>query len=201
MRMVHTLRLEMFCVNPDLDTIVVSCPKSLTAMCTTPHRMYPNRDQVTLFDSAEGYGGGTSEARLGRLAPLAHANRATKSTTKEGEEAQQQQPLLMTKFLPTPWRFTKGHFEAALRASLARLRIDSCPIYLLHTPVHWRPIEFWVEAAADCKRKGLLQAFGLSNCDAEQVRRAHAAGVRCGVPVVVNQVRVHRCALRCVAST
>ena len=74
------------------------------------------------------YGGGTSELRLGRL---------TSSTLNTDSTADDDtgSPILMTKFLPTPWRFTKGHFEAALRASLARLKIDCCPVYLLHTPV------------------------------------------------------------------
>jgi pyridoxine 4-dehydrogenase len=39
-----------------------------------------------------------------------------------------------------------------------------------------------------CKRKGLLIALGLSNCNAGEVRRAHRAGVQFGVPVIVNQV-------------
>jgi len=79
-------------------------------------------------------------------------------------------------------------FEGALRASNKRLGVDCCPIYLLHTPVHWRPLEFWVEAASICKRKGLLKTLGLSNCNADQVRRAVNAGKKHGIPVVCNQV-------------
>lgn len=120
---------------------------------------------------------GTSEKRLAR------------SVTSSNTKLTADEPLLMTKFLPAPWRYSHACFEKALRASLVRLNIDCCPIYLLHSPVHWRPIEFWVEAAAKCKKKGLLRTLGLSNCDAEQVRRAHAAGKKYGVPVVVNQVR------------
>ncbi|KNC69876.1 hypothetical protein SARC_17603, partial [Sphaeroforma arctica JP610] len=79
-----------------------------------------------------------------------------------------QDVLLMTKFLPTWWRYSHSCFESALRESLKRMGVGCCPIYLLHSPVHWRPIEYWVEAAAKCKEKGLLKAFGLSNCNAEQ---------------------------------
>ena len=130
---------------------------------------------VVLFDTAEGYGGGTSERRLGKL------------LQQEGEGGAE--VIIMTKFLPVPWRFTHSHFERALRASNRRLGISKCPIYLLHSPMHlWRDIEYWVESAAICKRKALLEYFGLSNCSAEEVRRAVAAGKKFGVSIVVNQV-------------
>lgn len=77
---------------------------------------------IVLFDTAEGYGGGTSEKRLGRLM------RATDSSKNV---------LLMTKFLPVPWRWTHKHFELALRASNNRMGISECPIYLLHRLVRY----------------------------------------------------------------
>jgi len=40
----------------------------------------------------------------------------------------------------------------------------------------YRSIEYWVESAAICKEKGLLKALGLSNCSADEVRRAVLAG-------------------------
>jgi len=125
---------------------------------------------VTLWDTAEGYGGGTSEKRLGRL----------KSPEKS---------VLMTKFLPVIWRgFFAGDMERAVRASCRRLQTDKIHIYLLHSPVHWRSLEYWIERGADCKAKGLIDAMGLSNCNADQVRRAVAAGRKYGVDIVVNQV-------------
>ena len=125
---------------------------------------------ITLWDTAEGYGGGTSEQRLGQL-------QSSQST------------VLMTKFLPVPWRgFFPGDFERAVRASCRRLQTDKIHIYLLHSPVHWRSLEYWIEKGAECKRKGFIEAMGLSNCNADQVRRAVAAGKKYGVDVVVNQV-------------
>jgi len=112
---------------------------------------------VTLWDTAEGYGGGTSEKRLGRVLSSPPA-------------------IYMTKFLPVPWRFSHACFERAVRGSCERLQVSTIPIYLLHSPVHWRPIEFWVESAAICKQKGLIHTMGLSNCNADQVRRAVQAG-------------------------
>ena len=153
---------------------------------------------VVLFDSAEGYGGGTSEKRLGRLMQREAGARAkvddgataaTDATQEDTAVLSGSNLIVMTKFLPVPWRWSHSSFERALRASNARMGIQTCPIYLLHSPMHLgRGIEFWVESAAICKRKGLLQYFGLSNCSAEEVRRAVAAGEKFGVEVVVNQV-------------
>lgn len=124
---------------------------------------------VTMFDTAEGYGGGTSEKRLGRLL----------DSSKH---------VYMTKFLPAPWRAFHGDFENAARSSCRRLGVDKIHVYLLHSPVHWRPIEFWVEAAAKCRQKGLIEYMGLSNANADQVRRAVRAGKKYGVEIVCNQV-------------
>lgn len=156
---------------------------------------------VVLFDTAEGYGGGTSEKRLGRLLPIctkknSNSKVADDSATVKTDITEDTQSnntsehvLVMTKFLPVPWRWTHSHFEDALKASNQRLGVATCNIYLLHSPMHlFRKIEYWVESAAICKRKGLLQTFGLSNCSASEVRRAVNAGKKFGVPVVLNQV-------------
>ncbi|KAL3786738.1 hypothetical protein HJC23_005301 [Cyclotella cryptica] len=147
---------------------------------------------VVLFDTAEGYGGGTSELRLGRISQAESKSTNQRPPTSEHEEfdvAENQQIIQMTKFLPAPWRFTHTHFELALRASNKRMRVSECPIYFLHSPMHlYREIEYWVESAAICKKKGLMKALGLSNCSAEEVRRAVLAGKKYGVDVIVNQV-------------
>ena len=138
---------------------------------------------IVLFDTAEGYGGGTSERRLGRL--LKHELESkTYSRTKQHHSA-----IVMTKFLPVPWRWTHKHFELALRASNKRMGVSECPMYLLHSPMHLtREIEYWVESGAICKKKGLMKSLGLSNCSAEEVRRAVLAGKKYGVDVILNQV-------------
>lgn len=136
---------------------------------------------VRFFDTAEGYGGGTSESRLGRCAARVLLDHQIANESRETL-------VLGTKFLPTLWRWSHFSFEAALRASLKRIGQERCDIYFLHSPVHPRGIEFWVEAAAICAKKGLLQSMGLSNCNADQVRRAVAAGKRYGVRISCNQI-------------
>eukprot|EP01084_Bolivina_argentea_P106849 191106_1 len=125
---------------------------------------------VTLWDSAEGYGGGTAEARL------ATATGSNKNL------------IYMTKFLPVPWRYSHKCLENAVRRSCKNLNISCIDIYLMHSPVHWRPIEYWVEACARCKQLGLINKMGLSNCNAEQVERAVTTGRKYGIQIVCNQV-------------
>jgi len=113
------------------------------SVCKEVVDVFTDKD-VTLFDTAEGYGGGTSERRCGRLLdPSKH--------------------ILMTKFLPAPWRLFHSDLEWAVRESCRRMGVNCIPVYLLHSPVHWRPIEYWVEACAICHKKGLIQSMGLSN--------------------------------------
>jgi aryl-alcohol dehydrogenase-like predicted oxidoreductase len=107
--------------------------------------MLCSKARITLFDTAEGYGGGTSEKRVGRL-------------LKNSDCA-----ILMTKFLPAPWRCFHSDLEYAVRESCRRMQVDCIPVYLLHSPVHWRSIEYWVEACGICCKKGLIKSMGLSN--------------------------------------
>jgi myo-inositol catabolism protein IolS len=107
---------------------------------------------VTLLDTAEGYGGGTSEKRCGRL------------IARNDENKPNGKILIMTKFLPAPWRVFHSDLERAVRGSCRRLSVASIDVYLLHSPVHWcRPIEFWIEAGAKCYKLGLIKSMGLSN--------------------------------------
>jgi pyridoxine 4-dehydrogenase len=151
----------------------------------------PGGNGVTLLDTAEGYGGGTSEKRLGRLIS-ATAKAAAAAATDDDDDTKKKRNdkvIFMTKFLPAPWRLFHQDFEWAVRQSCKRLQVDCIPIYLLHSPIHWlRPIEYWVESAAICKRKGLIQYMGLSNANADQVRRAVAAGKTFDIDIVCNQV-------------
>lgn len=134
---------------------------------------------IQLYDTAEGYGGGTSEKRLSRLMMIPSGPSSDHS----------RDTIFMTKFLPAPWRLFHSDLEYAVRESCRRLKVACIPIYLLHSPVHWlRGVEYWVEACARCKRQGLIQCMGLSNCNAEQVRRAVVAGREHGIDVVCNQV-------------
>lgn len=126
---------------------------------------------ITFFDTAEAYGQGRSECFLGQFIS---ENRA--------------RPVVATKFMPLPWRVSKGQFLGALRKSLQRLGLAQVELYQIHWPFPPRPVEFWADALGDAVQAGLTRAAGVSNYDAEQMRRAHQALAKRGVPLASNQV-------------
>lgn len=127
---------------------------------------------VTLFDTAELYGGGESERLLGELA--------------RGSET----PVVVaTKFAPWPSRLSARTLRAALDGSLARLGRERVELYQIHWPYTLLSIESLMDALADAVTEGKVGAVGVSNYSARQMRRAHAALARRGVPLASNQVQ------------
>lgn len=126
---------------------------------------------ITFFDTAEVYGRGRSERFLGRFS----------AGRREGL-------AIATKFMPLPWRLGKGQLTAALRGSLARLGLAQVDLYQVHWPFPPRPVEFWADALADAVQAGLARAVGVSNYNADQLRRAHEVLAKRGVPLASNQV-------------
>jgi aryl-alcohol dehydrogenase-like predicted oxidoreductase len=96
--------------------------------------------------------------------------------------------VLATKFFPFPWRLSKSSLTAALHVSLKRLEVPNVDLYILHFPVPLVSLETWVEALADVQQAGLTRFVGISNCNSEQMRRAHAVLAGRGIPLASNQV-------------
>lgn len=126
---------------------------------------------VNFFDTAEIYGQGESERLLGQF------------VRESGAAA-----VITTKFLPFPWRFRGGSLLDALHRSLRRLQLETVDLYLVHWPMPPRSPEAWAEALADAVEAGLTRAVGVSNYNADKVRRAHEALARRGVALAANQV-------------
>ncbi|CAJ1394931.1 unnamed protein product [Effrenium voratum] len=130
---------------------------------------------IQLFDTAEGYGGGTSEERLRDMELMVADEKRTG-------------PVVATKFLPTLLRWTEASFRRALKSSLKRLGQTRSDIYFIHTPIHPLPLEVWVRAAAKAKKEGLIREIGISNCNAQQVQRACAEAEKHGCRIAANQI-------------
>ena len=126
---------------------------------------------INLFDTAEVYQLGGSERRLGQIM------RATG-----------QRPILATKFMPYPWRWSPSNLLDALRNSLKRLQTNQVDLYQIHFAFPPVAIETWVNALADAAQAGLTRAVGVSNYNPAQMKRAHAALAKRGVALVSNQV-------------
>lgn len=123
---------------------------------------------VNLFDTAAMYSGGASERRLGELA--------------QGKEV-----LIATKF-PGSFFFRPEKLPTELQASLARLRRSSVDLYQHHFPADTASIPRLMELLADAVEAGKVRAVGVSNYSADQMRIAHAALAKRGIPLASNQV-------------
>jgi aryl-alcohol dehydrogenase-like predicted oxidoreductase len=123
---------------------------------------------VNLFDTAAIYAGGASERRLGEL-------------------ARDREFLIASKF-PGGFWFKAEDLPKELDASLARLGRSSIDLYQHHFPNPRVSIPKLMDQLADAVVSGKVKAVGVSNYSAEQMREAHAALARRGIPLASNQV-------------
>lgn len=123
---------------------------------------------ANLFDTAAMYSGGASELRVGELA-----------SSKD--------VLIASKF-PGSFSFRAEDLPKELEASLARLGRDSIDLYQHHFPNPRVSIPVLMEKLADAVEAGKVKAVGVSNYSAEQMREAHAALAKRGIPLASNQV-------------
>ena len=108
---------------------------------------------ITLIDTAEAYGEGRSEARVG----AAVAGRRDKATVAT--------------------KASRGHpdyLREAIDRSLGHLGLDHVDLYYLHRVDPEVPIEESVGALGELVAAGKVGAIGLSEAAPETVRRAHA---------------------------
>jgi len=124
---------------------------------------------ANLFDTAAQYSLGAAERRLGELA--------------RGKDV-----LIATKY-PSGFSFRVEDFPKELEASLARLGRDSIELYQHHYPSNRISIPKLMDQLADAVEAGKVKAVGVSNYSAEQMREAHAALARHGIPLASNQVQ------------
>ncbi|WP_416676779.1 aldo/keto reductase [Egbenema bharatensis] len=127
---------------------------------------------INFFDTAEIYGLGESENLLGQF--MRQADRPVQ---------------IATKFMPLPWRFSSQSVTDALTASLKRLEQSTIALYQIH-----QPFDFFIgqknlmNVLADEVQQGRIQAVGVSNYSATQMRQAHQYLADRGIPLAVNQM-------------
>jgi aryl-alcohol dehydrogenase-like predicted oxidoreductase len=126
---------------------------------------------VNFIDTAESYGRGRSEQLLGEFL------RSTDETA-----------IVATKFMPYPWRLSKGQLLSALKGSLRRLGLSRVDLYQIHWPFPPVSIETWMDALAEAVAQGLTRAVGVSNYNTDQMMRASEALDKHGLPLATNQV-------------
>jgi len=122
---------------------------------------------VTFFDTAEVYGPFTNEELLGEaLSPFKdQVVIATKFGFKHGENG------------PSPRTGVDSRPEQIRRvaeASLRRLRVEAIDLFYQHRPDPDVPMEDVAGAVKELIQAGKVKHFGLSESNADQIRRAHA---------------------------
>jgi aryl-alcohol dehydrogenase-like predicted oxidoreductase len=116
---------------------------------------------VTLIDTADIYGQGTSEERIGRAL-----------------EGRRDRVVIATKFgsamdeRPEERRGNPDYIQWAVEGSLRRLRTDVIDLYQMHEPDPVTPIEETLGALNDLVADGKVRWIGSSNFSAEQIEAA-----------------------------
>jgi aryl-alcohol dehydrogenase-like predicted oxidoreductase len=123
---------------------------------------------VNFFDTAAMYSMGAAERRLGEL-------------------AQGHYVIIATKY-PSGFSFRVEDFPKELESALARLGRECIDLYQHHYPNARISIPELMNRAADAVVTGKVKAIGVSNYSAEQMREAHAALAKRGIPLASNQV-------------
>jgi len=137
---------------------------------------------VTLFDTAETYGGqGRSEQLLGEV--LAGRRDQVVVATKFGAQGSD-----MGYGPAAGAKGGRAYIRRAVEHSLRRLRTDYIDLYQIHTPDPVTPIEETLAALSELVRAGLVRYIGHSNFSGLQTARAAVAARETGaVPFISAQ--------------
>jgi 1-deoxyxylulose-5-phosphate synthase len=121
---------------------------------------------ITLFDTANSYGGGRSEEWVGRwLASRPGARDEIVLTTKVRNRVGAD---------PGDEGLSRQHIRSQIDASLRRLQTDRVDLYLAHEPDPDVPIAESVATFDDLIRAGKIRHYGLSNFSGAQLQAALA---------------------------
>ncbi len=122
---------------------------------------------VTFFDTAEVYGPFTNEILVGEaLAP--HRNQVVIATKFGFNTDANGQTVIGAGLNSRPERIRQ-----VAEASLKRLQVEAIDLFYQHRPDPDVPVEDVAGAVKDLIAEGKVKHFGLSESDAEQIRRAH----------------------------
>jgi aryl-alcohol dehydrogenase-like predicted oxidoreductase len=128
---------------------------------------------INWFDTAELYGRGRSERGL--------ANGLKDAGVKDDEV------VVATKW--SPMLRTAGNIPRTIGQRIKYLGGYSIDLFMVHQPWGFSSPEAEMNAMADLLLAGKIRSVGVSNFNAEQMRRAHDALEKRGIPLAVNQMQ------------
>jgi aryl-alcohol dehydrogenase-like predicted oxidoreductase len=121
---------------------------------------------VTFLDTADMYGRGTNEDLVGRA--IKSRRDEVVLATKFGIERRDGEPGYRG------INNDPAYIRTAVQASLRRLGVEHIDLYYMHRHNPATPIEDAVGAMAELVQAGTVRYLGLSEVDADQLRRAYA---------------------------
>lgn len=96
--------------------------------------------------------------------------------------------MVATKFAPFIGRTSPRRMMKALDASLERLGIQTIDLYYLHFPLPLIDLHVFAAGLAEAVKSGRARAVGVSNFNADKMRRIADHLDAAGVPLAANQV-------------
>jgi len=158
-------------------------------------------ENAAFFDTAERYGGniktafgmgwGDTERMLQKHLSEAQAITSTNANKKLD-------PIVATKFTPSPWRSSAQSVVEACEQSRLRLGVDQIDLYQIHMPDIVQPLKFlgmgdnkdemYWDGLAECYHRGLVKNVGVCNYGPTLVMKCQEALAKRGVPLASNQI-------------
>jgi len=121
---------------------------------------------ITFFDTADAYGPHTNEVLVGKA--IKDFRKSITLATKFGIVRVPADPM------KRGFNGKPDYVRASCEGSLKRLDTDVIDLYYLHRKDPNTPIEETVGAMAELVKEGKIRAIGLSEVNAETLRKAHA---------------------------
>jgi aryl-alcohol dehydrogenase-like predicted oxidoreductase len=93
-----------------------------------------------------------------------------------------------SKFAPFVARTSPRRLTAALDASLDRLGLKSIDLYYVHFPFPFADLNGFADGLAEAVKSGKAKSVGVSNFNADQMRRVADRLARSNIPLAANEV-------------
>mmetsp|Transcript_3447 Transcript_3447/g.3884 ORF Transcript_3447/g.3884 Transcript_3447/m.3884 type:complete len:426 (-) Transcript_3447:2251-3528(-) len=155
------------------------------------------RSNAAFFDTAERYG---THWKTAFGMGYGETERMTSKYIQKAilTENTSDKPVLLTKFLPTPWRRDVQSVVDACEQSCRNLGVDQIDLYQIHMPDVVQPLRsfgkvetknsiYW-DGLAECYNKGLVKNVGVCNYGPTLLEQCQKSLAQKGVPLASNQI-------------
>jgi pyridoxine 4-dehydrogenase len=154
---------------------------------------------AAFFDTAERYGNHMKTALgVGYGDTEKMTNKFVQRAKHSSQGPRKKEPIIATKFTPTPWRTTAQSVVDACEQSRKNLGVEQIDLYQIHMPDIVHPLRFlgrdeakdeiYWDGLAECYNQGLVKNVGVCNYGPTLVKKCQEALAKRGVPLASNQI-------------